>query len=139
MNDSAHLLIVETLVADSQRLDFLPRHFGSHMLTVERWVYMQMGHLSEDYQGGYWDYYDLSNGGCYIAPAGSRQYNICVETNGYSGAFDAKGAGIVATLFTLSFLSFRHPHIERFAERFYQLRNFALTRHDAAQIFGAID
>ena len=139
MSNSSESSIFETCVLNADRLSFLPRHFGSRMLTFERWVYMQMSHLSEEYSGGYWDYYELSNGGCYIAPTGTLSFTICIEGNGYCGRFDAKGAGIVATLFALSLLSFRHPDFDRFAERFHQLRDFALERHDAREILAAID
>jgi len=33
--------IVATLVPDHERWEFLPRHFGTHMLTVESYIYTQ--------------------------------------------------------------------------------------------------
>ena len=126
-------------VPDAQRLDFLPRHFGRQMLIAERAVYAHLGSLCPDYQGGYWDYFELSNGGCFMAPATSRGYRIIVEGNGFTGTLDAECAGIVATLFALSHLSMGYPRIERFAERFHQLRDFACEHPDGNLIFAAID
>jgi len=131
--------ISATKIGDADRLKFLPRHFGPQMLTVERAVYAHLAHLSADYCGGYWDYFDLSNGGCYLAPATSRGYRVTVEGNGFNGKFDADCVGIVATLFALSHLSMRFPDVERLARRFYQLRDFACEHPDGNLILAAID
>jgi hypothetical protein len=40
-------------VADNARLETLPRHFGTHMLTVEDAVYLFMRRLVQAYSGGY--------------------------------------------------------------------------------------
>ena len=139
MNNSIASLIIETRVSDADRLTFLPRHFGSHLLRFEHAVYAHLGHLSEDYQGGCWDYFELSNDGCYMAPAGEAVFKITVEGNGYSGVFGAKASGIIASLFALSSLSFKYRRFPRFADRFHQLRDFALERADAGGILAAID
>ena len=126
-------------VPDAERLEFLPRHFGRQMLTVERAVYAHLGNLSPGYKGGYWDYYDLSNGGCFMAPSSPGGYRIKVDGNGFQGKLDAECAGIVATLFALSHLSMAYPHVQRLAERFHQLRDFACEHPDANLILAAID
>jgi hypothetical protein len=126
-------------IAESARLDFLPRHFGRHMLTVERAIYAHLGHLSPDYQGGYWDFFDLSNGGCYLAPSNPKGYRIIVDGNGFSGNLDAECAGIVATLFALSHLSMRFPSAESIAQHFHWLRDFACEHPDGNLLLAAID
>jgi len=126
-------------VPDAERLAFLPRHFGRYMLVVERKVYAHLGELCADYRGGYWAYHDLSNGGCFMAPVTNQGYRLLVEGNGFEGTLDAECAGIVATLFALSFISMSHPNIERFAERFHQLREFACQHPDGNLILAAID
>ncbi len=139
MNQFEQSIVVATKVSENARRDFLPRHFGRLMLTLEQAVYSQLRSLCADYQGGYWDYYDLSNGGCYMAPSTLKGYRIVVEGNGFSGKFDADCAGIVATLFALSHSAMRFPSVERLSERFYQLRDFALGHPDGNLIMGAID
>lgn len=42
-------------------------------------------------------------------------------------------------LFALSHLSMHYPQIERLAERFYQLRDFACEHPDGNLIMAAID
>jgi len=56
-------------IPSDERLQLLPRHFGRHMLTVEYAVYAFMRKLTNQYTGGYWHYFELSNGGFYMAPA----------------------------------------------------------------------
>lgn len=61
-------------VAEKDRLDFLPRYFTPRwMLRGESLVYAWMRRLSPDYQGGYWEFYKLSNGGFYMAPSPDRE------------------------------------------------------------------
>jgi hypothetical protein len=139
MENSTDSIIVATLVPEAQRLQFLPRHFGSYMMVFERALYTQLHELCADYNGGFWNFYDLSNGGCYLAPSQPRGYRIIVSGNGFEGNLDAESAGIVATLFTLSHLSMSFPRVERYAERFYQLRDFACEYPDANLILAAID
>ncbi|MDR4470909.1 MAG: hypothetical protein MRJ68_21840 [Nitrospira sp.] len=44
--------IVATLVPEEDRLTFLPRHVGMHMLTVEHGLYAQFAKLGPSYSGG---------------------------------------------------------------------------------------
>jgi len=137
LNDNSDVLA--TLVSDAQRLDFLPRHFGRQMMTVEQHLFSRLSELSQDYTGGYWNFYDLSNGGCYLAPTAPEQLRIVVEGNDFEGALSADAAGITVTLFTLSELAFRLPRVEVLSTRFHQLRDFAADHAEAGLIFRAID
>ena len=120
------------------RLNALPRYFGRRMMTFESAVYDFMHRFAPDYRGGFWQFYELSNGGFYMAPD-RQSYRICVDTNGYEGVMSADAAGITVCLFACSHLSFRETHGQLFAERFHQLREFALDHSEAAAIFAAID
>jgi hypothetical protein len=69
MNTSAHIAtrpIRAHQVSDDTRLHTLTRHFGIHMLALEDSVYYFMRQLAKDYRGGYWHFYELSNGGFYM-------------------------------------------------------------------------
>src|ERR1039458_2734245 len=137
LNDN--VVVLATLVPDAQRLDFLPRHFGRQMMTVEQHLYSRLSELSQDYTGGYWNFYDLSNGGCYLAPTAPEQLRLVVQGNDFEGTLSADAVGITATLFTLSELSFRFQRAEVLATRFHQLRDFAADHAEAGLIFRAID
>ena len=130
--------ITATVVKNSLRLKFLPRYFGArYMLDVENMLYNELGNLCAEYQSGYWEFYELSNGGCYAAPRG-HEFKL-VARNGFEGTVSADAAGIVAMLYALSFLSFDHRDIEVFPMRYHQLRNFALEHAEAYAILRAID
>jgi hypothetical protein len=103
MNDNQQQQpVTASLVADNHRLTFLPSYFGPRlMMRGEALVYAWLRRLSEDYDGGYWNYYTLTNGGFYMAPKPDKRLRVEVDGNGFSGEMSADAAGIVATLFAL--------------------------------------
>jgi len=128
-----------TIVPDDERLDFLPRHFGHLMLTVEHQVHSWLSTLSRDYTGGLWHFYSLENSGCYMAPAAPERLRIVVKNNNFVGTMSADAAGITATLFALSHLAFKYARVEVLSTRFLQLRDFAAEHAERRLIFQAID
>jgi hypothetical protein len=131
--------ITATRVPDTKRLEFLPRHFGRLMLKVENYIYNRFRVLCPAYSGGYWEFHDLSNGGCYLAPSGER-YHIVQPGNHFDDTVSADAAGIIITLYAMSELAFEYgDRVEVFAERLHQLREFASTHAEAALILRAID
>jgi hypothetical protein len=61
--------VTASLVTGEARPDFLPFYFGTRrMLRGEALVYGWMKRLCKSYDGGYWHFYTLSNGGFYMAP-----------------------------------------------------------------------
>lgn len=128
-----------SLVPDAERMTFLPRFFGlHHLLKGEFLVYGWMGNLCQDYSGGFWNFYTLKNGGFYMAPAGAKRLRVMCCGNGFDGEMSAEAAGIVATLFTLSQLSFE-TELDRFSDLFHALRAFAASHLEASAILSAID
>ncbi len=133
--------IVATLVPEEDRRTFLPRHFGTHMLTVENVLYAQFAKLCPSYIGGYWHFYDLSNGGCYFAPSHER-YALVHADNFFDATVSGDAAGIIVSLSTFSHVSFLledDPLGLRIAQYFRLLRDFAGNHPEADLIFRAID
>lgn len=133
--------IVATLVPDHERLEFLPRHFGTHMLTVESYIYTQFGNLCPAYMGGYWHFYELSNGGCYLAPHGET-FPLIHTGNYFDATVSGDVAGIIASLFAFSQLSFHFeqaPFCSVLTNHFHFLRDYAAHHPHAALIYRAID
>ena len=144
MNDTqANQPVTASLVASNRRLTFLPTYFGPRlMMRGESLVYAWLRRLSEDYNGGFWNYYELSNGGFYLAPELTGQLCLEVDGNGYSGELSADAAGIVATLFTLGQLAADNQGTDVadvLIDRYHFLRDFARDHAEAAEIFRAID
>nr|BCT99502.1 antirestriction protein KlcA [uncultured bacterium] len=144
MNDTqANQPVTASLVASNRRLTFLPTYFGPRlMMRGESLVYAWLRRLSEDYNGGFWNYYELSNGGFYLAPELTGRLCLEVDGNGYSGELSADAAGIVATLFTLGQLAADNQGTDvadALIDRYHFLRDFARDQAEAAEIFRAID
>lgn len=122
----------------TMRLNTLPKYFGARlMLTVERAVYDVLNELAPDYCGGYWHFYELSNGGFYMAPD-LEPLRICVAGNDCDDILSADAAGVVACLFTYSRLSSAYAS-ELLAEQYYHLRDFAMEHAEASKILRAVD
>ena len=63
----------------------------------------------------------------------------CIPSRRYDGILSADAAGITICLFACSHLSFHDSKGEVFAERFHQLREYALGHAEAGEILSAID
>lgn len=125
-------------LGESERLDTLPRHFGGRgMLQVEFSIYDALRELADGYRGGYWHYYQLSNGGFYMAPDTDTPFRLSVAGNGFSGSLSADATGIVASLFGINRIA--HIPDQRCIEHYYLLRDFALLHAEQSSIFRAID
>lgn len=132
--------IPATLVPADRRMAFLPRLFGRHLLVIgEHTVFSFLVQLSPaDYGGGMWDFYELAGEPLYLAPTSKPRFRIFCEGNGYEGEVSAGAAGIIATLFAFSHLSFRHDSDE-LAAGFARLYAYATDHPEAPEIFQAID
>lgn len=130
--------IVATVVPDGLRLRFLPKHFGASMMRAEAAVYDSMGAICCSYHGGFWNFIELSNGGCYLQLQGEGTLPISVSMgNDFSGELSHDAASITATLFALNRLI--QQGLERFDGAYYRLLDFAAQHPERADIFMAID
>jgi Antirestriction protein len=137
-NDAPKSKIVVKLVSDDQRMNFLPFYFGSKLFFAgENAIYDWMGALSPDYVGGFWDFYELDNGGFYMAPRHSDRMTVRVEGNGFEGKVSADAAGIIATAFALNQLSWAGH--DSMTEAFHKLREFANEHAEWVEIRCALD
>lgn len=64
-----------------------------------------MSRFARTYSGGYWRFFELSNGGFHMSPP-DEAYELCIDSNGFEGRMSADAAGITVCLFALSYLSF---------------------------------
>lgn len=110
------------------------------MMVTEAAIFNIMGELCPDYSGAYWEFYELNNGGFFMAPKASpeHKFNIQCDGNGYDGFMSAEAAGITVTLFALSRLSFRYQE-DTFVNHFHWLRDYVSNHPEGSEIFAAID
>lgn len=131
-------IITSQRVEDEKRMDFLPKAFGIHYLQGEHLVFSWLRELSDDYQGGYWHYYWLSNGAFYMAPHITSKLRLVWANNFFDGEMSADAAGIVATLYGLNHLiSIMHSDI--LIEKYHGLRQYVDQHPEAGLIWRAID
>ena len=140
VNETAAQASAWTLAArvpEEKRLDCLPRHFGLHCVHVEQAVFGWMARLAPAYVGGYWEFYELPNGGFYMAPQ-DGPFALSWEGNGFDGEVSADAAGVIACLMSYSHLSFQIAD-PRISEAFRLLLACVHRHPEGAAILRAID
>lgn len=122
------------LLNSADRVNYPARLFGNYFpLEIEPHIYNMAGRLSADYNGGYWEMYDLEPGFLMVPPEG--KYRVLAE-NGAEVTLGAEAFGLTVCLYTYSLLSFR---LEVCISQFHRLREVALDHPEAAAIMRAID
>jgi hypothetical protein len=133
--------VTSRLVPEAERMDFVDRLFGLHyVLRLEPTVFQFADHLAApQYNGGYWQFYSLSNGGFYMALRSDTIFPINCE-NGFEGQMTADALGITSCLYAFSNLSFGSgAFAETCAEHYQWLREFAMDHAEVRSILRAID
>ena len=131
-------------VTERDRLSFLPKHFGKLMMKFEGTVYLWIRRLSTDYTGGSWNFYELSNGGFYMAPSCDKQFQFD-SPNYAQEEVSADAAGVIVTMFALNAIingiacEEESDLSENFIKGYYLLRDFAAEHAENRKIFAIID
>lgn len=136
--------IIRTAVPENKRQYFLPPAVGAkYMLAFEFYVYELAAQQIKDYTSGLLEFYNLSNGGWYMAPEieGPVQMDC---PNLFSGTLSADAAGIALTIIAINHLmwSVHETDPERgkkLHDAWSALREYAWTHEEAAEIYGVID
>lgn len=83
-------------VEESDRLSFLPYMFGNDFMLTELQVYALAKKWMPEYNGGFWHFIRLSEGGGYMMPDCDRVHMINGE-NWFDRTVSADAAGIILT------------------------------------------
>jgi hypothetical protein len=141
MNTQASLLTVtRELVPEDRRMDIVERLFGmAFPLQLEPVVYGITDRMAEEYTGGCWNFFTLSNGGFYMAPAEDTIFHVKCQ-NMYEGDLSADALGIAACLYAYSNLSFSLSDVAReYARHYHLLREYMVEHPEVREILGATD
>lgn len=131
--------IKATIVPENARMSVLPKYLGArYMMVGEGAVYSWMGALSPEYDGGLWDYYELSNGSFFMAPSGVEKLTIEARGNGYTGTMSAEAAGITACLYAFAQIANQTAQAH-FIDLYQNLRAYAVRHFECSEILAAID
>lgn len=129
------------IIPSSRRDNFWYQHFH----TVPLWIKLegQIFHLidtfCDDYHGAFWEFCFLSNQGAFTYPVlTEKELTLFNPHNGNEATMSPEAAGIAICLIVFSLWSFK-TESEVMAERFYQLRDYAIQHAESAEIFHLID
>lgn len=126
---------------DAQRLLHTAKLFGIRFPTyVESFVFDTAGSLCEAYDGGYWHFHALSNGGFYMSPDQDEPVHVICE-NGFEGNMSADAFGITVCLYAYSLLSFTgHDEFSQgCAQQYHWLRDYMAEHQEVSAILAATD
>jgi hypothetical protein len=130
--------IEKTLVPANERLDFLPHFTGNHFMTYESMIYTKMGEFAPEYNGGFWDYYTLSNGGFFMSLDEDKRFSVDCASNYYQGEMSAEALSIGVNLLVQNAFAWQIDS-EKFSEAFHRLRYFAIEHKECSEIMGFIN
>lgn len=124
---------------ESKRLDFLPAFVGKHYLAYESMIFDKLREASNgQYNGGYWEFYTLSNGGFYMELRQDEALKMECIGNYYNGTMSAEAASIAVNLCVQNAFAWQ-VDAEKHSAHFDQLRDYAIQHNEAAQIMAYID
>ena len=141
MMQAALNLINREIVPEDRRMAVTERLFGIHFpLRMEPVIYGITERMAAaDYNGGYWDFYTLSNDGFYMAPSGDDVYHVTCD-NMFEGDLSADALGITACLYAYSHLSFSNGRFARVSAcHYHRLREHMFEHPEVKEILQATD
>ena len=130
-------MIERNIVHEEQRLDCRPRHCGRSFMRFEQAVYSMARRLCPEYDGGYWDYYELSNGGWYMGLDSEEKFHVMWEGNYYEGDMSADAFSVTTNLYAYNVMFGSQD--ELFVPAYHALREYAAEHTEAQEILAAID
>lgn len=133
-------IIIHQLLDDDQRLSISAEIFGYDFVKLEMTVYAITDNLSPEYNGGFWKFFSLSNGGFYMSPDFDGNFSVTCE-NGFSGSVSGDALGVIACLYAYSHLSFSGNEgiAEVYSRQYHLLREFIFQHPEVESILRAID
>ncbi len=138
---TTNTIITRQRVAEDQRINHTADIFGVYFsMRLEPVVYAITESIVPEYNGGYWEFYKLSNGGFYMAPNSDMPFHVTCE-NGFEGTLSDDALGITVCLYAYSNLSFgdQNAFKETCAGQYHLLRDYMLGHKEVREILGAVD
>lgn len=116
-------------VEECDRLSFLPYLFGNDFLYAEAYVYALAQKMMPEYQGGFWHFIRLPDGGGYMMPDGDR-FHLVNGENWFDRTVSADAAGIILTSLVINRqLWLYHDSGDVGLTQLYRMRDAQLWRH----------
>ncbi|HHZ6073688.1 TPA: antirestriction protein [Escherichia coli] len=131
-------------VEECDRLSFLPYLFGNDFLYAEAYVHALAQKMMPEYEGGFWHFIRLPDGGGYMMPDGDR-FHLVNGENWFDRTVSADAAGIILTSLVINRqLWLYHDSGDAGLTQLYRMRDAQLWRHiefhpECNAIYAALD
>ena len=131
-------------VEECDRLSFLPYLFGLDFLYAEASVYALAKKMMPEYEGGFWHFIRLPDGGGYMMPDGDR-FHLVNGENWFDRTGSADAAGIILTSLVINRqLWLYHDSGSAGLTHLYRMRDAQLWSHiefhpECNAIYAALD
>lgn len=131
-------------VEECDRLFFLPYLFGQDFLYVEASVCALAKKMMPEYEGGFWHFIRLPDGGGYMMPDGDR-FHLVNGENWFDRTVSADAAGIILTSLVINRqLWLYHDSGDAGLTHLYRMRDAQLWSHiefhpECNAIYAALD
>jgi hypothetical protein len=140
MSASAHCqTIMATPVPGKSRLATLPRYFPQYFSAYESTVYQFSDRLIPGYNGGYWEFIELDNGGFFMSLDVKQPFRVSSPFGNYfEDELSPEAASIVVNLFVYAYLS-ETQDSDFFLDFYDKLMAYAAQLPEWPKIRSAID
>lgn len=97
-----HTSVEKTLVAETDKINAIPAFLHPYFIEIEARTCDFLRTHSDEYTGGSWNYYTLSNGGFFMAPCSHKFYTVSIPANYFDAKVDAEAAGLISFLYAVN-------------------------------------
>ena len=124
-------------VDEADRARVLAAHFPIAFVRFENFVQLLAEKICLQYHNEPWDFFELSNGGFYMAPATLKQYTVDIPFGRrYSGVLSNDAFGIVCCMYAFCFLADQDEHL---VHHYLWLMDYYQAHAELAKIWWAVD
>ncbi|EGT7710150.1 antirestriction protein ArdB [Escherichia coli] len=136
--------ITARYISENARMNFMPAAFSGAFFSADHFIQSFLNRYAKDYQGGYWEYLQASNGAFFMEAPQPLWLSL---PNYFEGECSAREVGIIVCLYAYSYfcgLAYEEGKAElneTMANRYHLLREYVNTLENESQnrIYRAID
>ncbi|MCX3191915.1 antirestriction protein ArdB [Escherichia coli] len=136
--------ITARYISENSRMNFMPAAFRGAFFSADHFIQSFLNRYAKDYQGGYWEYLQASNGAFFMEAPQPLWLSL---PNYFEGECSAREVGIIVCLYAYSYfcgLAYEEGKAElneTMANRYHLLREYVNTLENESQnrIYRAID
>ncbi|EPL2412983.1 antirestriction protein ArdB [Klebsiella pneumoniae] len=136
--------ITARYISENARMNFMPAAFRGAFFSADHFIQPFLNRYAKDYQGGYWEYLQASNGAFFMEAPQPLWLSL---PNYFEGECSAREVGIIVCLYAYSYfcgLAYEEGKAElneTMANRYHLLREYVNTLENESQnrIYRAID